>query len=600
MRLLNALLALTILVFATPAHAGSGNSPAKWDIKAIESDLRELEKLNRRAKWAESNFQELYKNYLLSARKRLEQIKQKDPAWQTASYQEQINRCQTLFDQSTRQTPPAPPPPKDLTAPERAIIDRIAQRSNELVKGKLWVEGKQLYFEDQNKIDAFTAAALRADYKFERSQLENDLSRARHLRTHPTIAKFIDFENHFRTSLDALIVPEIGRLLDVAYANRSRNKPFGITKARAAIELIDAVRLVADHPRLEALEKQFRTTMPELARDVFPTAFHAENVGKVVLSRVHITVGRESRIDLTKRLSAGQHLYGVAYLDKPLRDIAPQRGPILVDTRLFLNGKEIGFATRRMPQEEIGTEVLQLPIVPLREHVRGDDRPAILTKILSNIPPGRHVLKVLVKVRSDGNPFKRDVAEGELLLFANAAGVEAWSRLATDLIPPEPPPPTPALVGQRGNPNVIVLGGQKPPPPPPPPPTQVTPPPPPPPPPTRIDPAIQSAELPREKVVDAGVLKEAYAGLERKLGRRPIKAGFLTHWNKGEQNGNKFRKITVWAVWADDDRDGVCQIESFEMIAHWNTGAAKWNPLEYLGVANPGARYQILASKVVK
>lgn len=92
------------------------------------------------------------------------------------------------------------------------------------------------------------------------------------------------------------------------------------------------------------------------------------------------------------------------------------------------------------------------------------------------------------------------------------------------------------------------------------------------------------------------MLNEAYAAMQRRFGKRPLKMGFFSHWTKGRTDGNKFRRITAWVVWPDDDRDGICQIESFQLIAHWRR--SRWGPLEFYGPSSSGPKYEILARNV--
>jgi hypothetical protein len=503
----------------------------------------------------------------------------------------------------------APPVPQDrpLTPPEQAIVDRITELSVNF--GRLYVAANAGHFDEVTNVKKYNLTALHTDYKFERKQLEQELRRLPRLRTHPKVVEFLAFRDQLKKNYDELIIPEIGRLLDAAYANRSTNQPFGVTKARAALDLIEAVKLSGDHPRIAALEQQANRNMAELARGVFPTAIHAWKAKDMLFSQRPISVGRESKLYLVDRISAGDRLYAVAYLERPLKDIVPQRQAIELITRMFIGGKLVGSSSTRMDVDQLGTQVLEIPLVPMKQHVK-DDRPATITKFLSQADPGRWVLKFAITARSEDHAFKRDVAVGRLLMFTNAAGLQAWSRMAVELQPkaapppPAPPPPPPALRAQRGNP-ALITGGQNPPPPaPPPPPPYVrmqpppAPPPPPPPAPRQVDPKVQSAELPREKVVDAGVLKEAIAALSSHFGKPPLKAGFATHWLKEEKNGQKSRKITVWHVWPDQDGDGVAQIDSSECIAYWNTATAKWNALQWLGPAPQGPHYQILVSKV--
>ncbi len=583
MKAIQAVLSCLLLVSAASTAAADppgghyhGHSPAKWDVKGLESDLRELDKLAKRGEWQEINFQQLFQSYLVSARRRLETIRHEDPSLSVQEYERDLERWQRTYDQHTRQRPPPPPPPHRSTERERAVIANIAEQSRELVRGRLLLDGPTGYFDDNNKVRAFVDAALRADYRHERADLEHQLSLLPDLRQNQTIARFIAFESQFNQTLDRLILPEIGRLLDTAYSNRARNKPFGITKARAALDLIFAVRLVTDHPRLEALAKQAHLNMNELARGIYPTGFHAENAGRIVFSKAPISIGRESTIDNFNRFSSGHYVYAAAYFDKVLRQTVPPGSAALLDTRIFVDGREMGRATTRLDQSQLGVQVVDVPMVPQREHSR-DDRAATITKILSNISPGRHLVRVVVTARGEGGGFNRDVAEGTALVSASAPGLEAWSRIAIELTSGAPPPPPPPFQVGHGNPGIIV--GQRPPPPPP-----------------RVDHRVARAELPEEKVRDAGVLREATVALERRFHQRPLKAGFFTHWDKGTQNGNKFRKITVWVVWPDTDRDGVAQIESYEMLARWNV--SRWNPLEVVGPDPRGPHYQILVSKV--
>lgn len=575
-----------------------GKSPAKWDIKAIKSDLRELRKLARHARWKERNFRQLYKNYLLSVKKRIESIRQKDRNWDVSSYERDLARFQDIYDQNTGRHRRKPPPPRPPSPHERAIIDRINAASAQLPK--LLVRGSTGYFDKDANVDAFVEAALRSDYKHMRAELERDLRRAEHLRSNPTIKRYLDFQGRFSARLDSFLLKEVGRLLDVAYANRMRNKPYGIAKARAALDLIDAIRMVTNHPRLGALENQGRSNLGTLAKGLYPSGFHAEHAMRILFSRRKLTVGRERRADVVQRVAAGQHLYGTAYLEKRLSELAPPNQSMVVDTRILSDGRQLGAVTRSMSPAMLNRNVLRVPLIPTKNEVE-DDGPAAIAKMLSNLSPGRHVIRVIATLRSERGRYRRDVADGRFLLFANRAGLESWSRLAVELQPQRDDGGF-RRAGKR--PSVVRLprGKAPPPPPPPPPPPRVVvhrgpPPPPPPPPPPAVDRRrLANVRLPEVKVKDRGVLNEAYAAIERRFGKRPIKMGFYSHWTKGRTDGNKFRRITAWVVWPDDDRDGICQIESFELIAHWRR--SRWGRLEFYGRATNGPKYNILARNV--
>jgi hypothetical protein len=289
----------------------------------------------------------------------------------------------------------------------------------------------------------------------------------------------------------------------------------------------------------------------------------------------------------------------MAYLDKKLSEIVPPNQKVLADTRLLVDGAEIGAATRMIPASVLGSDVLPIPLIPTKAEVE-DDGPAVLAKILSNVMAGRHRLEVVVRLRTEAGWY-RDVATGRALLLANVAGLEAWSRLAVELQPADAPSGGPRPPISPTGPAVITLRGQPPPPPP-----RVTPPPPlPPPPPPPVAPPpprgpdrsqLANVGLPEEKMQDAGVLKEAYAAIQQRFGRRPLKMGFASYWMKSTDDGNKHRKVTTWLVWPDEDHDGVAQVESFDLVSHWRS--SRWGPLEVIGPSSAGPRHLILTSKV--
>src|SRR5688572_10723418 len=107
--------------FATPPPGkGQGQSPAKWDIKGLEDEIAELEKLAQRAEWSDRSFQELYRNKMTSARKYLDAIKRKDRNWPTGDYEQQLQRLQGAFDRGVARsgaTPTTPPPPTGQQRP---------------------------------------------------------------------------------------------------------------------------------------------------------------------------------------------------------------------------------------------------------------------------------------------------------------------------------------------------------------------------------------------------------------------------------------------------------------------------------------------------
>lgn len=80
----------------------------------------------------------------------------------------------------------------------------------------------------------------------------------------------------------------------------------------------------------------------------------------------------------------------------------------------------------------------------------------------------------------------------------------------------------------------------------------------------------------------AQLLKEVHAAFANQLNKEPIRVGLVGRdWNEGSYTltGQKYRKLSAWAVFDDTDGDGQVPITTFKWISDYSNGG--WTKLRF-------------------
>ncbi|WP_291723847.1 hypothetical protein [Bernardetia sp.] len=106
-----------------------------------------------------------------------------------------------------------------------------------------------------------------------------------------------------------------------------------------------------------------------------------------------------------------------------------------------------------------------------------------------------------------------------------------------------------------------------------------------------------AAPLPKDKWQGGNkeqILKELAVAFENEFKEKPLYIGILdADWKEGTYslNGQKYRKISAYAVWADKDGDGMNSLTGYNWISDYSSGS--WTKLRFDSHCNTCPRYKV-------
>lgn len=195
------------------------------------------------------------------------------------------------------------------------------------------------------------------------------------------------------------------------YAKTSRAK--GLTEARkayhygqAAISIVEGVLLILPENQVARNLKQEADQLAgEIGKDyeanVFTSAFHKENVGKILFSGNPIKIKTENPAQFAEKFSASDNLYGLCYLDGAISDIFGYSSKVIMEINVLLDGSHLWRLYFTVLKPEINQTWFSTEIIPdPKTALSPVDALKWEKEILSRIPLGQHELTLQVEHNS--------------------------------------------------------------------------------------------------------------------------------------------------------------------------------------------------------
>ena len=232
----------------------------------------------------------------------------------------------------------------------------------------------------------------------------------------------------FLNNAKDIIIPEVNQKIEGAYSEKAaKHLKEALNKAEAAFITSNGLLLIApDNVDFLTLQKDAKAAMDAVKKDlggtVYTSAFHGENVGKIVFSKSPVVIKSENPAAMTNTFVAGDYIYCAAYLSDKINTLAYNS-----DVSIEITVDNVRKYSRKFSlYYKKDLTAFDFEIVP--DPTTSEQKGCIeYTRELSTLSPRNH--KIIIKLQGNSS---ESLAVGEFSLDCSQ-GMDKLTTIAQDL-----------------------------------------------------------------------------------------------------------------------------------------------------------------------
>lgn len=395
-------------------------SPAESLIAKLNLTFDELEKLEKNTDWTSDFFSSKFKSWLQSATIGLNDVKEKDPNYDTSNFQNRLNHYQELFDKNAY-----PESENEAKLEEfRKMLVSNSFKIDDLIDDKFgsgagWVHS---YFNTEN----YLASAIEVNYpQLLKQTAEGKIKFPDHNKAYQ-VKKIEAFEAKYNQFYNETLKSVINDLIESAYEYKVKNAQEAIKYIEQSKQLSEAaLAIVPNNEAANTLHKDvvsaYSSITGEVYKNIYTSQFHKDHAGEIVFFTKKPAIQKEDLTSVNTTYKAGDFIYAMVYLKGSFKDLTKATNDIKVTATLLVDGTEKATHQFRMNWNYLkqGNSHIGLEIIPDPATSR-QAAPAQFAKVLANVSPRNHTITIKLSGMQYGSSFMNLFGEGEFTMDCSA------------------------------------------------------------------------------------------------------------------------------------------------------------------------------------